>query len=163
MRRLMLTQSNALQLWGGWKQRPTLPLPLGGMAISISTRASRNIWSIDRVPWLVYGKLLKANSHRNAGRDKTVLSVSRPLRWWCELDSRQLATVGDRKFEVRTRSEQSSSDRQHQTRHRHDRFGLSGGRCELGIRNHWLECGTVRLAGSHWALSAFLVILLVCR
>jgi len=115
MRRLMLTQSNALQLWGGWKQRPTLPLPLGGMAISISTRASRNIWSIDRVPWLVYGKLLKANSHRNAGRDKTVLSVSRPLRWWCELDSRQLETVGDRKFEVRTRSEQSSSDRH--TRH----------------------------------------------
>jgi len=30
---------------------------------------------------------------------KTVLSVSRPLRW-CELDSRQLKTVADRKFEV---------------------------------------------------------------
>jgi len=31
--------------------------------------------------------------------DKTVLSVSSPLRW-CELDFRQLKIVADRKFEV---------------------------------------------------------------
>jgi len=37
---------------------------------------------------------LKANSH-----DKTVLSVERPLGR-CELDSRQLKTVADRKSEV---------------------------------------------------------------
>jgi len=40
---------------------------------------------------------LKANSRRDARHDKTVLSVSRPLRR-CELDSRQLKTVADRKF-----------------------------------------------------------------
>jgi len=39
------------------------------------------------------------NSHRHARHDKTVLSVSCPLRW-CELDSRQLRTVADRKVEV---------------------------------------------------------------
>jgi len=38
---------------------------------------------------------IKANSHRHARRDKTVLSVSRPL-WRCELDSRQHKTVDDR-------------------------------------------------------------------
>jgi len=43
---------------------------------------------------------VKANSHRHARNDKkTVLSVSRPLRR-CELDSRQLKTVADRKFEA---------------------------------------------------------------
>jgi len=42
---------------------------------------------------------VKANSHRHAGHDKTVLSVSRPLRR-CELDYRQLKTVADRKSEV---------------------------------------------------------------
>ena len=47
---------------------------------------------------------LKANSHLHARHDKTVLCVSRPLRW-CELDSRQLKIVADRKFEVWTRSE----------------------------------------------------------
>jgi len=46
-----------------------------------------------------YAHRLKANSHRHARHDKTVLSVSRTLRW-CELDSRQLKTVADRKFEV---------------------------------------------------------------
>ena len=49
----------------------------------------------------------KSNSHRRAGHDKTVLSVSLPLRW-CELDSRQLRTIAGRKCEVWTRSEQSS-------------------------------------------------------
>jgi len=44
----------------------------------------------------------KANSHRHAEHDKTVLSVSRPFRR-CELDSRQLKTVADRKSEVSTR------------------------------------------------------------
>jgi len=37
----------------------------------------------------------KANSHHHARHDRTVLSVSRPLRR-CELDSRQLKTVADR-------------------------------------------------------------------
>ena len=55
--------------------------------------------------------------------EKTVLSASRPLRW-CELDSRQLGTVADRKFEVRTRSEQSSNS--HQTQHVQDRLVVSG-------------------------------------
>jgi len=45
---------------------------------------------------------VKANSHRHARHDKAVLSVSRPLRRR-ELDSRQLETVADRKFEVWTR------------------------------------------------------------
>jgi len=43
---------------------------------------------------------VKANSHRHDRHDKTVLSVSRPLRR-CELDFRQLnQTVADKKFEV---------------------------------------------------------------
>jgi len=50
----------------------------------------------------------KANSHCHARHNKTVLSVLRPLRW-CELDSRQLRTVTDRKLEVRTRWEQWST------------------------------------------------------
>ena len=50
---------------------------------------------------------VKASSHFHARHDKTVLSVSRPLRR-CELDSRQLKTDADRKSEVRTRSQQSS-------------------------------------------------------
>jgi len=59
---------------------------------------------------------LKTNSHRHARHDKTVLSVSRPLRR-CELDSRQLKTVADRKSEDWTRSEQllSNSHRQPDT------------------------------------------------
>ena len=39
----------------------------------------------------------KANSHRHARHDKTVLAVSRPLRR-CESDSLQLNTVADKKF-----------------------------------------------------------------
>ena len=50
--------------------------------------------------------------HRHARHDKTVLSVSRPLRR-CELDSTQLKTVADRKFEVWTRSEESSNSHWH--------------------------------------------------
>ena len=65
---------------------------------------------------------LKANSHRHARHDKTVLSVSRPFRRG-ELDSRQLKTVADRKFEVWTRSQQSSSSQRH-TRHDTDRTVL---------------------------------------
>jgi len=42
---------------------------------------------------------LKANSHRHARHDKTVLSVLR-LLCQCELDSRQLKTVANRKYEV---------------------------------------------------------------
>jgi len=49
--------------------------------------------------------------------------VSRPLRR-CELASRQLKTVADRKFEVWTRSEQSSSSHRH-SRHDTDRTVLS--------------------------------------
>jgi len=45
---------------------------------------------------------LTPNSHRQARHDRTVLSVSRlPRR--CDLDSRRLTTVDDRKFEVWTR------------------------------------------------------------
>jgi len=42
---------------------------------------------------------LKANSHPHARHDKTVLSLSRPLRRR-ELDSRQLKIVAGRKYEV---------------------------------------------------------------
>jgi len=78
------------------------------------------------VPWSVSVCLclcVKANLHRDARHDKTVSSVSRPLRR-CELDSRQLKTVADKKFEVWTRSEQSSNSRRH-TRHDTDRTVLS--------------------------------------
>ena len=67
--------------------------------------------------------LLKANLHRHARRDKTVLPVSRPLLR-CELDPRQLKTVADRKFEVSAYSEQSSNSHRH-TRHDTDRTVLS--------------------------------------
>jgi len=67
---------------------------------------------------------LTANSHRHARHDKTVLSVSRPLRR-CELGSRQLKTVADRKFEFWTRSEQQSSNSHRHTRHDTDRTVLS--------------------------------------
>ena len=67
---------------------------------------------------------VKANSHRHVRHDKTVLSVSRPLRR-CELDSRQLKTVADRKFyKVWTRSGQSSYSHRH-SRHVTDRTVLS--------------------------------------
>jgi len=66
---------------------------------------------------------LKANSHRHAGHDKTVLSLSCPIRR-CKLYSRQLKTVADRTFEVRTRSEQSSNSQRH-NRHDADRTVLS--------------------------------------
>ena len=46
-----------------------------------------------------YYQRLKANSHRHATHDKTVLSAS-CLHRRCELDSRQLTTVADRKSEV---------------------------------------------------------------
>jgi len=75
--------------------------------------------------------ITEANSHCHAIHDKTLLSVSRPLRR-CELDSRQLKTVVVRKFEVRTRSVQSSNSHRH-TRHDTDRTVLSClvWRCEL--------------------------------
>ena len=41
----------------------------------------------------------RPSSHRQARPDKSVLSVS-CLPWQCELDSRQLKTVADRKYEV---------------------------------------------------------------
>ena len=66
--------------------------------------------------------LVEANSHRHVRHDKTVLSVSRPLRR-CELDSRQLETVADRKLEVWTCSEQSSNSHRH-TRYHTDRTVL---------------------------------------
>ena len=59
---------------------------------------------------------LKANSHRRARHDKTVLSVSRPLRR-CELDSRLLRTVAEGKSGVWTHSEQLSNSHRHA---RHD-------------------------------------------
>jgi len=74
---------------------------------------------------------ITANSHRHARHDKTVLSVSRTLRR-CELDSRQFKTVADRKFEVRTRLEQSYNSHRH-IRHGTDKTVLSClvWRCEL--------------------------------
>jgi len=59
--------------------------------------------------------------------DKTVLSVSRlPQR--CELDSRQLKTVADRKFEVFLNPLIAvvQFTPQRQTRHRQDCFVVSG-------------------------------------
>jgi len=44
-------------------------------------------------------RTIKARSHHHARHDKTVLSVSRPLRR-CDMDSRQLKTVAGRKCEV---------------------------------------------------------------
>jgi len=61
---------------------------------------------------------MTSHNRRNSSKlfhrhDKTVLSASRPLRR-CELDnSRQLKTVADRKYEVWTRSEQSSNSHRH--------------------------------------------------
>ena len=79
---------------------------------------------------------VKANLHRRARHDKTVLSALRPLQW-CQLDSRQLKTVAERKFEAWTRSEQSSNSHRH-TRHDTDRTVLSClvWRCELSISKH---------------------------
>ena len=56
-------------------------------------------------------------THRQVIPDKTVLSVS-CLSRRCELDSRRLKTVADRKYEVKTRSEQSSNSHRHS---RHDK------------------------------------------
>jgi len=66
---------------------------------------------------------LIANSYRHARHDKTVLSVSRPLRRH-ELDCRQLVTVADRKSEVGTRSDSRPIHIGH-TRHDTDRTVLS--------------------------------------
>ena len=60
------------------------------------------------IMWVVFGGFLKSNSHHHARHDKTVLSVSCPLRR-CESDSRPLKTVADRRCEVWTRSEQLSN------------------------------------------------------
>ena len=84
---------------------------------------------------------VKVNRHRRARHDKTVLSVSRPLRRR-ELNSRQLETVADRECEVRTRSVraivQFTSPRP--TRQRQDCLVVSGGRCEFG---QWKGCAVV--------------------
>jgi len=63
------------------------------------------------------------NSHRQAGPDITVLFVS-CLSRRCELDSRRIETVANRKFKVWSRSQQSSNSHQH-TRHDTDRTVLS--------------------------------------
>ena len=84
-----------------------------------------------------------ANSHRHARHDKTVLSVSRQRRR-CELDSRQLKTVADRKSEVRTRPEQSSNSHRN-TRHDADRTVLS---CLAGGVNWALGFGVTGLAAA---------------
>ena len=89
-------------------------------------------------------------SHRHHARhDQTVLSVSRPLRR-CELDSRQLRTVADRKFEVWTRSEQSSNSHRH-TGHDTDRTVLSClvWRCELGIKLQFNCCTRSQTSSFH--------------
>ena len=66
---------------------------------------------------------LKANSHLHARHDKTVLCVSRPLRW-CELDSRQLKIVADKKIWSLNTFWTSSSSYRH-ARHDTDRTVLS--------------------------------------
>jgi len=72
------------------------------------------------------GWTLKANSHRHARHDKTVLSVSRTLRR-CELDSRQLKTVADRKFwNLNTLIAIVQFTPPRKTRHRQDCFVVSG-------------------------------------
>ena len=65
---------------------------LGGAKYQMITIISCRRWTDEM-------HCFKVNSHRHAGHDKTVLSVSRPLRRY-ELDFRQLKTVADRKFEV---------------------------------------------------------------
>jgi len=72
---------------------------------------------------------IKASSHRHARHDKTVLSVSRPLRRF-ELDSRQHKTVADRE-ELKDKHDQSN--RPIHTGHDTDRTVLSRlvWQCEL--------------------------------
>ena len=79
---------------------------------------------------------LKASSHRHARHDKTVLSVSRPLRR-CELDFRdnsRLSPTENLSPNTFRAIVQFTSPRQ--TRHRQDCLVASGGRCESGI---WLH------------------------
>ena len=97
--------------------------------------------------------MLKANSHLHARHDKTVLSVSRPLRR-CELDFRQLKTVAERKFDVWTRSEQSSNSHRH-TRHDADRTVLSClvWRCELSRPDRPTSAFSVGVCRAAQALS----------
>ena len=66
-------------------------------------------------------RCVKSNSHCHARHDKTVLSVSRTLRR-CELDSRQLQTVADRKVSsLNTLRAIVQFTPSHQTRHRQGR------------------------------------------
>jgi len=64
---------------------------------------------------------IKANSHRHARHDKTVLSVSRPLQR-CELHFRQHKTVDDRE---NLKYEHDQSKRPIHNRHDTDRTDLS--------------------------------------
>ena len=59
-----------------------------------------SIWVYIAVQYILAFVFLKANLHRHARHNKTVVSVSCPPRR-CELDCRQLKTVADRnsKFE----------------------------------------------------------------
>jgi len=91
------------------------------------------------------------SSHHHARPDRTVLSVS-CLSRRCEFDSRRLKTVADRKCEVGTRSEQSSSS--HRTRHRQHCLVVPGGRCELGIRLHGEFGGRLQLNSCATAAAA---------
>jgi len=98
-----------------------------------------------RLSCKVFTQTVKANSHRHARHGKTVLYVSRPLRR-CELDSGQLKSVANRKFEVWTRSEQSSHLRQH-TKRNTDRTVLSCllWQCELSQPDHPTSAFSVRV------------------
>ena len=115
---LPLCRLTHLQAVGGFSQSfcrdATLPSPLLSSFLPSSPFPSLHApppTAVRGIPlsFLPIGGLFtaKSNSHRRAGHDKTVLSVSLPLRW-CELDSRQLRTIAGRKCEVWTRSEQSS-------------------------------------------------------
>ena len=84
-------------LHAGWSNDRSNSMPVGD---KVRSAALPDRPDISPPPPRTPASWLKANSHRLARRDKTVLSVSRPFRR-CELDSRQLKTVADRKFEGR--------------------------------------------------------------
>ena len=103
--------------------------------------------------------LVKANSHRHAIHNTKIWSVSH-LLWQCELDSRQLETVADRKSEVWTRSEQLSNSHRH-TRHDTDwTFVMSARWCELGITHQPAVC--LMLLLTHQP-AVCLMLLLTCQ
>jgi len=107
---------------------------------------------------------LKANSHRYARHEKTVLSVSRPLR--------QIKSINQSAVWIGFQTTQDCRRKKiwslntfraivqftpaHQTRHREDRLVVSGRRCELG--NSWIKLDQLGLFIDFWAKRSFDVI-----